>query len=56
VDCLRAERVLSAGRDRTCRLWKVPEETQLVFRGHSASIDCAALITPTDFISGSEDG
>ncbi|GAQ90124.1 U3 snoRNP-associated 55-kDa protein RRP9 [Klebsormidium nitens] len=56
VDCLRAERVLSAGRDRTCRLWKVPEETQLVFRGHAAAIDCAALITPTDFISGSEDG
>lgn len=56
VDCLRTERVLSAGRDRTCRIWKVPEETQLVLRGHSSSIDCCALITPNDFISGSEDG
>lgn len=29
---LGKERLLTVGRDRTARLWKVPEETQLVFR------------------------
>ncbi|ORY72024.1 WD40-repeat-containing domain protein [Pseudomassariella vexata] len=34
VDALTQERCISVGsRDRTARLWKVAEETQLVFRG-----------------------
>ncbi|WYZ38647.1 hypothetical protein EsH8_III_000561 [Colletotrichum jinshuiense] len=34
IDALAAERCVSVGaRDRTARLWKVAEETQLVFRG-----------------------
>ncbi|KAI0019615.1 WD40 repeat-like protein [Xylariomycetidae sp. FL0641] len=34
IDALAQERCISVGaRDRTCRLWKVVEETQLVFRG-----------------------
>ncbi|KAF4983022.1 hypothetical protein FZEAL_1467 [Fusarium zealandicum] len=34
VDALAQERCISVGaRDRTARLWKVAEETQLVFRG-----------------------
>jgi hypothetical protein len=24
--------VLSCGADRTCRVWKIPEESQLIFR------------------------
>lgn len=32
VDALRAERVVSCGADRTCRVWKIPEESQLIFR------------------------
>uniref|UniRef100_A0A6U2FL69 Uncharacterized protein n=1 Tax=Chlamydomonas euryale TaxID=1486919 RepID=A0A6U2FL69_9CHLO len=32
LDALRAERALTGGSDRTVRLWKVPEESQLVFR------------------------
>lgn len=32
VDALRAERVLTSGQDHTCRVWKVPEESQLIFR------------------------
>lgn len=36
--CLRAERAVSAGgRERTCRLWKIRDETQLVFRGGGRS-------------------
>lgn len=35
VDCLMRERpVSSGGNDRTVRLWKILEETQLVFQGH----------------------
>jgi hypothetical protein len=36
VDALRAERVLTSGQDHTCRVWKVPEESQLIFRCCSA--------------------
>lgn len=32
LDVLRAERALTSGFDRTCRVWKIPEESQLVFR------------------------
>ncbi|OTB05794.1 hypothetical protein M426DRAFT_56231 [Hypoxylon sp. CI-4A] len=36
IDALAQERCISVGsRDRTARLWKVVEETQLVFRGGS---------------------
>ncbi|RPD58341.1 WD40 repeat-like protein [Lentinus tigrinus ALCF2SS1-7] len=38
VDALRGETAVSAGgRDKTVRYWKVPEETQLVFRGGGGS-------------------
>lgn len=38
IDALRGETAVSAGgRDKTVRYWKVPEETQLVFRGGGAS-------------------
>ncbi|KAH9847000.1 WD40 repeat-like protein [Lenzites betulinus] len=38
IDALRAETTVSAGgRDKTVRFWKVPEETQLVFRGGGGS-------------------
>lgn len=56
VDCLRKERVLSVGRDHTLRLWKIPEETQLVFRGPAASLECCCFVNNEEFISGSDDG
>lgn len=35
IDCLRRERPVTGGmNDRTVRLWKVLEESQLVFHGH----------------------
>ncbi|KAI1115860.1 WD40 repeat-like protein [Nemania sp. NC0429] len=40
VDALALERLVSVGaRDRTVRLWKVPDETQLVFRASSGTGD-----------------
>ena len=57
VDCLDRERAISAGgRDRSVRLWKVVEESQLLFHGHTSSIDCVAYITETNFVSGGDDG
>lgn len=32
VDVLRNERCVSTGHDHTCRVWKIPEESQLIFR------------------------
>ncbi|KAL1858488.1 pre-rRNA processing protein [Paecilomyces lecythidis] len=50
-------------RDRTARLWKVIDETQLVFRGgsskaqyHENNIDCVAVIPPNHFVTGSDSG
>lgn len=56
LDCLERERVLSAGADCTCRVWKIAEESQLVYRGHNASIDAVALVNESMFVAGSQDG
>lgn len=32
LDILRAERAVSSAADRTCRVWKIPEESQLLFK------------------------
>ncbi|EPQ29507.1 uncharacterized protein PFL1_02726 [Pseudozyma flocculosa PF-1] len=38
MSCLRAETAVSAGgRDRTCRFWKIRDESQLVFRAGAKS-------------------
>jgi ribosomal RNA-processing protein 9 len=56
LDSLNQERALSVGSDRTLRLWKVVDETQLIFRGHEASIDCVSMTNEEIFVSGSQDG
>jgi len=56
LDSLNRDRCLSTGRDRSLRLWKVVEETQLVFHGHGASIDAAAMINEESFFAGGMDG
>ncbi|WFD08621.1 pre-rRNA processing protein [Malassezia vespertilionis] len=38
LSCLRSDRAVTAGgRERTCRLWKIHDESQLVFRGGAKS-------------------
>eukprot|EP01100_Stratorugosa_tubuloviscum_P011117 TRINITY_DN489_c0_g1_i1.p1 TRINITY_DN489_c0_g1~~TRINITY_DN489_c0_g1_i1.p1 ORF type:complete len:502 (-),score=209.25 TRINITY_DN489_c0_g1_i1:139-1644(-) len=56
VDCFLKERAISCGRDMTCRLWKVLEESQLVFNPADASIDAIKYLNEDHFISGGEDG
>ncbi|KKY29020.1 putative rrna processing protein rrp9 [Phaeomoniella chlamydospora] len=65
VAALAQDQCVSVGaRDRSARVWKVVDETQLVFRGDSSkkdpytvgSIDCVAAIPPTHFVTGSDAG
>jgi len=56
VDTFAGERAVTCGGDGTVRLWEVADETQLVFRGHRASIDCCAAVGESHVISGSQDG
>ncbi|GAB1204464.1 hypothetical protein APSETT445_003119 [Aspergillus pseudonomiae] len=50
-------------RDRTARLWKVVDESQLIFRGGSSkhsyqenNLDCVAPLPPNHFVTGSDSG
>ncbi|KAJ4702989.1 Guanine nucleotide-binding protein, beta subunit [Melia azedarach] len=56
IDCLRKERVMTVGRDRSMQLWKVPEESRLVFRAPASSLECCCFISNDEFLSGSDDG
>ena len=52
------ERVVSAGADATARLWKVPEQTQLVFRpgGAPPRIESVRAVGEGVFLTGDADG
>lgn len=58
------ECVSVGGQDRSSRLWKVIDETQLVFRGgasknapyHETHMDCVAPLPPAHFVTGSNSG
>jgi ribosomal RNA-processing protein 9 len=40
VHALRQEKCVTAGFDRTCRVWRIPEESQLIFRASGLATDC----------------
>ena len=65
VAAMTIDQCVSVGaRDRTARLWKVVDESQLVFRGgsskgaqyHENNIDCIAALPPAHFVTGSDSG
>ena len=57
VDSHRKERCISAGHDETARLWKIPEEVQLILRERKGvSLDCLAMINDQYFVTGSNEG
>lgn len=47
VDVLRQDRAVSAGLDRTCRVWKIPEEAQMVYRASALATDCVKCVPLT---------
>lgn len=57
IDALSRERAITAGgSDRSVRIWKIVEESQLVYNGHNGSIDIVKLINEENFISAGDDG
>ena len=56
LDCWTKERPLSSSSDRSVRMWKVSDDSHLVFRGHKASIDNVQYLTPESYISSGQDG
>ena len=58
IDAWMKERALSGSRDGTVRLFKVPENTHLIFaNGHTGSnVDCVSIINDEFFVSGGDDG
>jgi len=57
LDAMTKERAVSCSRDKSARLWKIPEESQLLFAGaHTASVDCVRMLTEDLFVTGSADG
>ena len=52
------DRCVTSGRDRSLRFWKVPEQSQLVFRAHAADVSTDAVLALTEhwFVSGAADG
>ena len=52
IDCSLQERpVTEGGADKSVRVWKIVEESQLVFGGYRASIDCVNLVIEEHFVS-----
>lgn len=65
ISALAMDQCVSVGaRDRSARLWRVVDETQLKFLGDSSrndeynagSLDCVAALPPQHFVTGSDAG
>lgn len=65
VSAMAVDQCVSVGaRDRSARLWKVVDETQLKFLGDSSkqdeyqtgSLDCIVALPPQHFVTGSDSG
>eukprot|EP01125_Pyxidicula_operculata_P004832 TRINITY_DN1801_c0_g1_i1.p1 TRINITY_DN1801_c0_g1~~TRINITY_DN1801_c0_g1_i1.p1 ORF type:complete len:485 (-),score=99.71 TRINITY_DN1801_c0_g1_i1:31-1275(-) len=56
ISCLRRERCVTSSEDRSVRLWKIMDETQLLFKGPEESYECISLITEDLWVTGSMNG
>lgn len=58
MDCANKNRPVSVALDRTVRLWKVEEDSHLVFRpgGDAGAADCVAATRDGWFATGHDDG
>ena len=56
LDSFDRERVVSVGSDNTCRVWKIVEQSQLVFHGHKSAIEAVALLNDNIWVAGGQDG
>lgn len=56
VDSLHSYRVVSCSSDHTVRLWKVEEESQLLFKSHNQNIDCVKMLRENVYLSAGQNG
>jgi len=57
LDCLGRERAITSSMDQSIRVWKIVEETQMLYKGSQTdSIDAVRFITDDHWISGAQDG
>ena len=56
LDCHIDNRPISGSRDHTVRLWRINEESHLVYRGQKSIIDCVSILTNDSYLSGDEQG
>lgn len=56
IDCWMKEQPVSVSSDRSMRIFKIAQESHLVFRGHTSSVDCIQILTDTSVVSGGQDG
>jgi len=54
----RRERAVTCGPDRSCRLWKLGEDSQLVFQAPplAGGLDCVAWASANEWVTGARDG
>lgn len=51
------ERIVTCSADKTCRVWKISEESQLVYQDASGySVDVVTFLNDSMFCSGGQDG
>lgn len=55
IDTLFKDRVVTSG-GKDLRIWKITEETQLIFNGHLGNIDNVKMINEENFVSSGDDG
>lgn len=57
IDALSRERALtSGGADSSLRIWKISEESQLIYNGAGNHIEAVKFLNEENFISSSTDG
>ena len=57
IDSMYKDRAITAGgMDSSIRIWKIVEESQLLFYAHGPSIDCVRYLDEQHFVSGADDG
>eukprot|EP00581_Thalassiosira_minuscula_P030994 CAMPEP_0183760460 /NCGR_PEP_ID=MMETSP0739-20130205/7786_1 /TAXON_ID=385413 /ORGANISM="Thalassiosira miniscula, Strain CCMP1093" /LENGTH=556 /DNA_ID=CAMNT_0025998449 /DNA_START=27 /DNA_END=1697 /DNA_ORIENTATION=- len=58
INCANKNRPVSIARDRTVRVWKVEEDSHLVFRpgGDVGSAECVSAVRDGWFVTGHDDG
>ena len=56
MDCWTQQKPVTCSADRTVRVWKVSDESHLVFRGHKCCVDNVQYLTADYYASSGQDG